>query len=120
MKNILFSYFILINFQSMVIVANCCNFQIFLLGQSYFNDNNSYAVIKAEVPERMMELNNHTVSIPCPICGMGETGTHNHYGGRACTSCRAFFRRSVQTNSYKVSKIIICLHSHLIIICLYS
>ena len=45
-------------------------------------------------------------SIPCPICGMGETGTHNHYGGRACTSCRAFFRRSVQTNSYKVSIII--------------
>ena len=43
------------------------------------------------------------VSMPCPICGMGETGTHNHYGGRACTSCRAFFRRSVQTNSYKVS-----------------
>ena len=42
------------------------------------------------------------VSMPCPICGMGETGTHNHYGGRACTSCRAFFRRSVQTNSYKV------------------
>ena len=86
----------------MVMVANCCNFQIFFLGQSYFNDNNSYALIKAEVPERMMELNNHTVSIPCPICGMGETGTHNHYGGRACTSCRAFFRRSVQTNSYKV------------------
>ena len=47
------------------------------------------------------------ISIPCPICGMGETGTHNHYGGRACTSCRAFFRRSVQTNSYKVSKFLI-------------
>ena len=50
----------------------------------------------------MVEIDNHAISIPCPICGMGETGTHNHYGGRACTSCRAFFRRSVQTNSFKV------------------
>lgn len=31
----------------------------------------------------------------CPICG-NEAGRHNHYGGRGCTSCRAFFRRSVQ------------------------
>ena len=34
-------------------------------------------------------------STVCPICG-NEAGRHVHYGGRACTSCRAFFRRSVQ------------------------
>jgi hypothetical protein len=34
-------------------------------------------------------------STACPICG-NEAGRHVHYGGRACTSCRAFFRRSVQ------------------------
>ena len=77
---------------------------LYFVGPSYPEDNKGYpVVIKTEVPENMMELNNHIVSIPCPICGMGETGTHNHYGGRACTSCRAFFRRSVQTNSYKVN-----------------
>lgn len=31
----------------------------------------------------------------CPVCG-NEAGKHVHYGGKACTSCRAFFRRSVQ------------------------
>ena len=60
-------------------------------------------VIKAEIQDGLIDMKPEIhVSIPCPICGMGETGTHNHYGGRACTSCRAFFRRSVQTNSYKV------------------
>ena len=60
-------------------------------------------VIKAEIQDGVIDMKTDIqVSMPCPICGMGETGTHNHYGGRACTSCRAFFRRSVQTNSYKV------------------
>ena len=60
-------------------------------------------VIRAEMQDGLMDIKSEIHgSIPCPICGMGETGTHNHYGGRACTSCRAFFRRSVQTNSYKV------------------
>ena len=36
----------------------------------------------------------------CPICS-NEAGRHNHYGGRGCSSCRAFFRRSVQNNAYK-------------------
>ncbi len=27
----------------------------------------------------------------CPICGQ-EAGRHSHYGGRGCSSCRAFFR----------------------------
>ena len=37
----------------------------------------------------------HPSLLLCPICG-NEAGKHVHYGGRACTSCRAFFRRSVQ------------------------
>ena len=61
--------------------------------------------IKSELNEGLVDIKHEVnASMPCPICGMGETGTHNHYGGRACTSCRAFFRRSVQTNSYKASK----------------
>ena len=39
----------------------------------------------------------------CPICGR-EAGRHSHYGGRGCSSCRAFFRRSVQSNSYESFK----------------
>ena len=39
----------------------------------------------------------------CPICS-GEASRHSHYGGRGCSSCRAFFRRSVQSNSYKSFK----------------
>ena len=70
--------------------------------QRSINENPSIQ-IKKEIDEDESEMKPEVhVSMPCPICGMGETGTHNHYGGRACTSCRAFFRRSVQTNSYKV------------------
>jgi hypothetical protein len=36
----------------------------------------------------------------CPVCG-NEAGKHSHYGGRGCSSCRAFFRRSVQNRSYE-------------------
>jgi len=35
----------------------------------------------------------------CPVCG-NEAGKHVHYGGKACTSCRAFFRRSVQVSIF--------------------
>lgn len=36
----------------------------------------------------------------CPICA-NEAGKHSHYGGRGCSSCRAFFRRSVQNRSHE-------------------
>ena len=88
----------------LIFLTSFCITLSYFVGPSNPKVNKGYPeVIKIEVPENKIELNNHIVSIPCPICGMGETGTHNHYGGRACTSCRAFFRRSVQTNSYKVN-----------------
>ena len=37
----------------------------------------------------------------CPICKDGDAGFHKHYGGKACVSCRAFFRRSVQNDTYR-------------------
>ena len=37
----------------------------------------------------------------CPICKDGDAGHHKHYGGSACISCRAFFRRAVHNNAYK-------------------
>ena len=39
---------------------------------------------------------------PCKVCGE-MAGRHSYYGGEVCPSCRAFFRRSVQSgynNSY--------------------
>ena len=46
---------------------------------------------------------NESDATRCPVCGIGDVGRHYHYGGRACSSCRAFFRRSVQNSSFKVS-----------------
>ena len=33
---------------------------------------------------------------PCRVCGE-RAGKHSYYGGQVCPSCRAFFRRSVQS-----------------------
>lgn len=38
---------------------------------------------------------------PCQVCGE-VAGRHSYYGGEVCPSCRAFFRRSVQSG-YNVS-----------------
>ena len=37
----------------------------------------------------------------CQVCGEAA-GRHCAYGGRVCPSCRAFFRRSVQTKYYEI------------------
>ena len=36
----------------------------------------------------------------CLICG-GDAGKHVHYGGQACYSCKAFFRRAVKDEAFK-------------------
>lgn len=35
----------------------------------------------------------------CEVCHR-QAGKHNYYGGKVCTSCRAFFRRSVQSGRH--------------------
>jgi hypothetical protein len=35
----------------------------------------------------------------CAVCGE-PAGKHSYYGGQVCTSCRAFFRRSVQSGCH--------------------
>ena len=39
---------------------------------------------------------NNPAPLVCHVCG-DKAGRHSYYGGQACTSCRAFFRRAVQT-----------------------
>lgn len=37
----------------------------------------------------------------CPVC-KERAGKHSYYGGRVCPSCRAFFRRAVQSKYYEI------------------
>lgn len=37
----------------------------------------------------------------CRVC-LDAAGKHSAYGGKVCASCRAFFRRSVQTKYYEI------------------
>ena len=59
------------------------------------------------------EMNNSQVDIPdlaqpqksmidCPVCG-DIAVAHFHYGGMCCYSCKAFFRRVVNTNKVSVT-----------------
>ena len=41
----------------------------------------------------------------CEVCG-DKAGLHRYYGGKSCTSCRAFFRRHVKKRSRQVQKFI--------------
>ena len=59
----------------------------------------SNQMVKDIVPKK--PNNNEKSKVLCPICKEGDAGRHKHYGGIACISCRAFFRRSVQNDAYK-------------------
>lgn len=64
---------------------------------------NSGFVVPYEINDRFSELAFDTTVIICPVCG-NEAGKHTHYGGRGCSSCRAFFRRSVQNRTFEAFK----------------
>ena len=52
---------------------------------------------QSQPPKRCDKRENIEVKL-CPICG-DTASSHMHYGGRSCTSCRAFFRRTVVKQS---------------------
>merc|ERR1712013_650019 len=54
-------------------------------------DQNVIGIIKRKYRQRKPHRILH-----CNICG-DIAGSHSHYGGQACSSCRSFFRRAVQS-----------------------
>ena len=63
-------------------------------------EDNKYS-IQASIQQDMKIQDTIKSKMTCPICNEGDAGCHKHYGGKACISCRAFFRRSVQNDAYK-------------------
>ena len=58
--------------------------------------DNSYATPPARTKKGGKSSDSSGVVRLCHVCG--ETaGKHSYYGGQVCPSCRAFFRRSVQS-----------------------
>jgi hypothetical protein len=60
----------------------------------------SPAVSPVPVPKakKKRKCDADNTSRECQVC-KGVAGRHSYYGGQACTSCRAFFRRSVISES---------------------
>ena len=67
-------------------------------GPAETNNNSSSKTAPVSPPE--LEVASKP-SIDCPVCG-DDAVAHFHYGGMCCYSCKAFFRRVVNTN--KVSR----------------
>ena len=53
------------------------------------------SIYKKEREKTKAKENLQNDSILCKVCGDGAT-KYNHYGGRSCAGCRAFFKRSVE------------------------
>lgn len=53
-------------------------------------------------PKQTLKNSTNTTSQESKICGVcGDVAKSMHFGGMACDSCKAFFRRSVQGQSWK-------------------
>ena len=48
-----------------------------------------------------ISVNKDNQDYMCYVCGE-KAGKHSYYGGQVCASCRAFFRRSVQSKYYEI------------------
>jgi len=51
---------------------------------------------KRKVPQGQRTNQQQSDHLVCQVCGE-RAGKHSYYGGQVCPSCRAFFRRSVQS-----------------------
>ena len=81
-----------------------CAFKPNLFGTHFCTSSGRFA------PARVVPTPNDLVSSvrgvqddedSCHVCGV-RAGRHSYYGGQVCTSCRAFFRRSVQTKYHEL------------------
>jgi len=76
------------------------------------SDKSSLPVVVAELETREEEIESLKSVVAkqergpdgkyiCYVCGE-KAGKHSYYGGQVCASCRAFFRRSVQSKYYEI------------------
>ena len=76
-----------------------------LASTSNFGTNRSHSVIVKNYQNYPnIEKKDVTSSDSHPICGVcgDKAGKHAYYGGVVCGSCRAFFRRSVQSKYHLI------------------
>jgi hypothetical protein len=62
--------------------------------------NETTGLLEIDSQKAIMQHQGQTCE-KCQVCG-GVAGKHHAYGGKVCHSCRAFFRRSVQTKYYEI------------------
>jgi len=63
-------------------------------------------LLPVDRPIQKRERNRNRVeNLLCCVCGE-KAGKHSYYGGQVCPSCRAFFRRSVQSGCHEGFKCI--------------
>jgi len=56
---------------------------------------------KLDDPNNLIKPKAEPSEYVCYVCGE-KAGKHSYYGGQVCASCRAFFRRSVQSKYYEI------------------
>jgi hypothetical protein len=70
-------------------------------GTDLVSGNDTMARLHEIDTPKMIVQNQGQACEKCQVCG-GVAGKHHAYGGKVCHSCRAFFRRSVQTKYYEI------------------
>ena len=73
-------------------------------GETYYAGETNYIPKQSETIRKhhiIKEKSSIQTSTLCPVCNDGNAGRHKHYGGKACASCRAFFRRAVENDGYR-------------------
>lgn len=58
-------------------------------------------VVEAKPVAKLLKPKEELNEYVCYVCGE-KAGKHSYYGGQVCASCRAFFRRSVQSKYYEI------------------
>ena len=84
-------------------LQNSANDSLMRTSQDHFSNPN-FLDTEDKVPAKYLiapKISLFKLEGSCHVCGEAA-GKHTAYGGKVCPSCRAFFRRSVQTRYYEI------------------